>query len=58
MPCRLLSVGSQESIERKASAKITKLMYNEFEDAFSGVGCFECMLSLEIKEASKHYITQ
>ena len=36
------------------SAKTTRLIYNEFEDVLSGIGCCEGAFSVQIKDGSQN----
>ena len=37
-------------VTKKASAEITKQLQKEFEDVFTGIGCFDRMFSLQVKQ--------
>ena len=41
--------------DKEASAKLTERLCDEFEGVFTGIGCFEGMFTLQIKERSKQY---
>ena len=38
-----------------ASEKITQELYNEYSDAFTGIGCFKVTFLLQVKEGIKQY---
>ena len=45
---------SKES-DKKASTDIAKQLQKEFEDVFTGIGCFDRTFSLQVKSDSKQY---
>ena len=45
--------GPEKETKRKASARLTEFIHNVFKDVFSGIGCFEGTVSLQVKEGSK-----
>ena len=45
---------SQES-DRIASTEITEQLQRDIEDIFNGIGCFDGMISLQLKPESKPY---
>ena len=47
--------GPNREVDKRVSTTITKLMHNEFPDDFSGIGCFEGIHLLQVKEGSKPY---
>ena len=40
---------------KKQSTEITKQLQKEFEDVFTGIGCFDGTFSLQVKPDSKPY---
>ena len=48
-------LGPSSENDRRASTEITKQLQRDFEDIFSGIGCFDGMCSLQIKPDSKPY---
>ena len=51
MPYNLNSSDNKEA-DKRASDTITNRLHNEFNDLFSGIGCFKGMFSLQVKEGS------
>ena len=47
--------GPSKESDKKASALKAKQFQKEFEDAFTGIGCFDGMFSLQVKSESKPY---
>ena len=50
-------VGPNKEAHVAASAKLTKKLYKEFHDMFTGVACFKGIFLLQIKEGAKPYET-
>ena len=51
--CIIAGLGTE--VDSEASAKITLKMHEEFVTVFTGIGCFEGMFSLQIKDDAKPY---
>ena len=47
--------GPGKESDKKASTEITEQLQKEFEDVFTGIGCFDGMFSLQVKSDSKTY---
>ena len=47
--------GPSKVSDKKASTEITKQLKKEYEDVFTGIGCFDWMFSLQVKLDSKPY---
>ena len=45
--------GPSEKSDKKASTEITKQLQMEFEDVFTGIGCFDGTFTLQVKPDSK-----
>ena len=43
--------------DKRASEAITNRTHDEFNDLFSGIGCFESTVSLQVKESCGPYQT-
>ena len=41
--------------DKKARVEITKQLQKEFEDVFTGIGCYDRMFPLQVKPESKPY---
>ena len=44
------TAGPEMEADRVAHAKRTKLMDNDYSDVFTGIGCFQGAVSLQIKD--------
>ena len=47
--------GPSKESDKKASTEITKQLQRESEDVFTDIGCFDRMISLQVKLDSKPY---
>ena len=47
--------GPNQDNETRGSAEITQQLQRDFEDVFTGIGCFDGMFSLQIKPDSRPY---
>ena len=45
-------MGPSRESDKKPNTKITDQMCNEFENVLSGIGCFEGIITVQIKEGS------
>ena len=48
-------LGPSKDSDKKASTEIRKQLHKEFEDVFTGIGCFDGTFSLQVKQDSKPY---
>ena len=47
--------GPYQEADRRVSAKITQHLQKEFKDVVIGIGCFQGLISLQVKTNKKPY---
>ena len=55
MKSNISLLGLSKKSDKKASTEITKQLQKEFEDVFTGIGCFDGTFSFKVKPDSKQY---
>ena len=53
--CNYFHFSNNKEVDKRASETITNRIDYEFNDLLPGVGCFEGMFSLQVKEGSHPY---